>query len=264
VLRNRSQRTAATPIGAFLLLLGFLIGAVGAAAADFEVPRLQSAVTDQAGMLSSATRERLESALRRLEANGGTQLAILTVPNLAGLTIEQASIQVVDQWKLGTKAADRGVLLFVARDERRIRIEVGQGLEGQLTDAYSKRIIDEAITPLFREGDTDAGLTVGVYQIARITNPELDLRADLEGSLRNPRSHRQHRQRESTPLEIFFTIVLVLFVLSTRMGWLPFLFASGMGRRSYGGMGGGMGGFGGGGFSGGGGGFSGGGASGGW
>ena len=246
-------------------MLVFLIGAAGSAAAEFEVPRLQSAVTDRAGMLSSATRDRLESALRRLEASGGTQLAILTVPNLAGLTIEQASIQVVDQWKLGTKEADRGVLLFVARDERRIRIEVGQGLEGQLTDAYSKRIIDEAITPLFREGDVDAGLTVGVYQIARITNPELDLRADLEGSLRNPRSGRQRRQQESTPLEIFFTIVLILFVLSSRMGWLPFLFASGLGRRGYGGRHGGMGGgFGGGGFGGGGGGFSGGGASGGW
>ena len=234
--------------------------ACSAGAAELEVPALRSAVTDRAGILSPVTRQQLESALRQLQSAGGTQLAVLTLPDLAGLTIEQASIRVVDAWKLGSKQDDNGVLLLVARDERKIRIEVGQGLEGTLTDAYSKRIIDEGITPLFRQGDMNGGVTFGVYQIARITNPEVDLRPYLE---------RQLRQRSSgarpakSPWQALFGGLLLLAVFSMRMGFFPFLFMGGSGLgRGGGGFSGGSGGFGG--FSGGGGGFSGGGASGGW
>lgn len=242
-------------IGALALTL---ILAWCAGAAEFEVPPLRSAVTDRAGILSQATRQQLEAALRELQRRGGTQLAVLTVPDLGGLTIEQASIRVADAWKLGSEEADDGVLLMVARDERRVRIEVGQGLEGVLTDAWSKRIIDEAITPLFRQGDMDGGVTVGVYQIARITNPEVDLASALEGR-QGPRSTRPHR--EPGLLHTLFVLLLVALVLSMRMGLLPLLFLGGHGRRAGHFSGGG---FSGGGFSGGGGGFSGGGASGGW
>lgn len=234
--------------------------AIGASAAEFEVPALRSAVTDRAGILSPVTRRALESALRQLEGAGGTQLAVLTLPDLAGLTIEQASIRVADAWKLGSEQADDGVLLLVARDERKVRIEVGQGLEGTLTDARSKRIIDEGITPLFRQGDMDGGVTLGVYQIALVTNPDVDLRPQLEGQVHGP-SPRSSSAR--SPWQSLFGLFLLAFIFSGRMGLLPFLFMGGMGGHRYGG---GMGGFGGGGggFSGGGGGFSGGGASGGW
>ena len=228
------------------------------------MPPLRSAVTDLAGILSPTTRQQLESALRVLKQTGGTQLAVLTLPDLGGLTIEEASIQVADQWKLGSGEADNGVLLLVAKQERKVRIEVGQGLEGALTDAYAKRIIDEAITPLFRSGDMDGGITVGVYQIARITNPDIDLKPYLEGQLRHSQSRRR---KEASPLQILFLLVLFIFVFFTRLGFLPFLFAGHMGGGGrHGGFGGGFGGggFGGGGFGGGGGGFSGGGASGGW
>ena len=241
------------------LALAWLI-ACHASAAEFEVPALRSAVTDQAGILSPTTRQQLESALRQLQSVGGTQLAVLTVPNLAGLPIEQASIRVVDAWKLGSKKADKGVLLLVARDERKVRIEVGQGLEGALTDAYSKRIIDEAITPLFRQGDMNGGVIMGVYQIARTTNPDVDLRPYLEGQLRERKSGRAR-----SPWQTLFGVLLLVAVFSTRRGFLPLMFLGGMGmgaygaRRGPGGFGGGGGGFGGGG-----GGFSGGGASGGW
>ncbi len=241
-----------------------LLIACSAGAAEFEVPALRSAVTDRAGILSPVTRQQLESALRQLQSVGGTQLAVLTLPDLAGLTIEQASIRIVDAWKLGSEQGDNGVLLLVARDERRVRIEVGQGLEGTLTDAYSKRIIDEGITPLFRQGDMNGGVTVGVYQIARITNPDVDLRPYLQGQLR-PRSSRG--RATPSPWQSLFGLALLVAVFSMRMGFLPFLFMGGMGghryRRGGGGFGGRGGGFGGG-FSGGGGGFSGGGASGGW
>jgi uncharacterized protein len=246
---------ASVPALAFALLIACGVGAV-----EFEVPALRSAVTDRAGILSPGTRQQLESALQRLQRVGGTQLAVLTLPDLAGLTIEQASIRVVDEWKLGTKEADNGVLLLVARDERRVRIEVGQGLEGTLTDAYSKRIIDEGITPLFRQGDMNGGVTIGVYQIARITNPDVDLRPYLEGQL-GQRSSRSGRAR--SPLQSLFVALLMFAVFSMRMGFFPFFFMGGRGSRGgFGGFSGGGGGFGG--FSGGGGGFSGGGASGGW
>jgi uncharacterized protein len=244
------------------LALVWLI-AYHAGAAEFEVPALRSAVTDQAGILSPATRQQLESALRQLQSVGGTQLAVLTLPDLAGLTIEQASIRVVDAWKLGSEKADKGVLLLVARDERKVRIEVGQGLEGALTDAYSKRIIDEGITPLFKQGDMNGGVIMGVYQIARTTNPDVDLRPYLEGQLRERRSGRAR-----SPWQTLFGVLLLVAVFSTRRGMLPMMFLGGMGmgaygaRRGLGGFGGGGGGFGG--FGGGGGGFSGGGASGGW
>jgi len=248
--------------GAFVraLVLAWLL-ACQAGAAEFKVPALRSAVTDQAGILSPATRQQLESALRQLQSVGGTQLAVLTLPDLAGLTIEQASIRVADAWKLGSEKADKGVLLLVARDERKVRIEVGQGLEGVLTDAYSKRIIDEAITPLFKQGDMNGGVIMGVFQIARTTNPDVDLRPFLEGQLRQ----RSSGQRTRSPWQSLFGILLMVAIFSTRRGMLPMMFLGGMamggygGRRSYGGGGGGFGGFGGGG-----GGFSGGGASGGW
>ena len=244
------------------LALAWLI-AGHASAAEFEVPALRSAVTDQAGILSPETRQQLESALRQIQKVGGTQLAVLTVPDLAGLTIEQASIRVVDAWKLGSKKGDKGLLLMVARDERKVRIEVGQGLERVLTDAYSKRIIDEAITPLFQQGDMNGGVIMGVYQIARITNPDVDLRPYLEGQLRQQRSGRAR-----SPWQTLFGALLIVAIFATRRGFLPLMFLGGMGmagygaRRGLGGFGGGGGGFGG--FGGGGGGFSGGGASGGW
>ena len=251
-----NSRTAIRTLALALLLVW------SADAAEFEIPPLRSAVTDRAGILTTQTRERLESALQRLRRDGGTQLAVLTHPDLGSLTIEQASIRVVDEWKLGTAEADNGVLLLVAPNERRVRIEVGQGLEGSLTDAYSKRIIDEGITPLFREGDMNAGITMGVYQIARITNPDIDLRSDLEGSLRRPRARTA---QEASPLQLVFTLLLFSVVISSRLGFLPFLAAGAFRSHGrYGGGGFGGGGFGGGGFSGGGGGFSGGGASGGW
>jgi len=236
---------------------------LGAGAESFRVPPLRSAVNDRADMLSPAAKERIETALRALQQKGGTQLVVLTLPNLSGLSIEQASIQIVDAWKLGTAKDDNGVLLLIAKEERRMRIEVGQGLEGVLTDAYSKRIIDESIQPLFRAGDFDSGVLVGVYQIARITNPEVDLTPYLEGS--STQAHR--RTGRSTPGPLGWLVFLLIAMPFWLLRWGMFggrTYYRGQ-RGSYWGYGSGGGGFGGGGgFSGGGGGFSGGGASGGW
>ena len=133
----------------------------------FDVPRLSSPVVDNGGFLSRAAEQQLTSALIQIKKQGGgTEIAVLTVEDLEGTTIEQASIQVVDQWKLGDETKDNGVLLMIAKKERKIRIETGQGVEGALPDAYAKRIIDESMTPLFRSGNVEQGVLMGVYQIA--------------------------------------------------------------------------------------------------
>ncbi len=237
------------------------------ASAEFRVPSLRGVVVDDAGMLSSNTRKTVEAALHALAQKENTQLAVLTVPSLEGLTIEQASIRVTDQWQLGDEKRDDGVLLMIARDERRIHIEVGQGLEGQLTDAHAKRIIDEAMTPLFRTGDVDSGVIVGVFEIAQRTNPEIDLRAQLEGA--SGRASRRGRSRSTgSGLFPFLLFVLIAVARSGIFGgyrrrgrylWGAPMIGGGMGGSRGSSFGGGFGGF-----SGGGGGFSGGGASGGW
>ncbi len=254
------------------LLAGFCSPLAVVFAADrFEVPRLSGPVVDKGGFLAPAARRKITSALVELKRQGGgIEIAVLTVRDLGGLTIEQASIQVADKWKLGSEAKDNGVLLLVSKQERKVRIEVGQGLEGDLPDAHAKRIVDETIVPLFRSGHADQGILLGVFQIAQRTNPDLNLQRIF-----GPGSRRwQRAPRRSRGFGGLIPVLFILFLLFSgrRRGrgaglLLTGLLLGGMGGRRYGGggFGGGFGGggFGGGGF-GGGGGFSGGGASGGW
>lgn len=257
--RRRSHVAAGSRwVGAVLLLLFSIMPATA-----FDVPRLTGPVMDQAGMLSAAAERQISAALQNLKKQPtGVQIAVLTVPDLQGESIEGASIQVVDQWKLGSADKDNGVLVLVAKKERKIRIEVGQGLEGDLPDAWAKRIIDEAMTPLFRSGNVDQGVLVGVFQIAQRTHPGIDVTPLFQGSQQRDwrTSHRKSRGGGSL-IPILF-LLLMLFA-GRRMGGGLF---AGMLLGGMMGRGGGRGGFGGGGggFGGGGGGFSGGGASGGW
>lgn len=222
----------------------------------FEVPDLTGPVVDNAGLLSPSTERQIAAALTQIrDSKDGAHIAVLTVPDLGGLTIEQASIQVVDKWQLGSKEKDNGVLLMVAKEERKIRIEVGQGLEGDLPDAYASRIIAESMTPLFASGNVDEGILVGVFQIATKANPQLDVRPLFGGNS----GDWQSPEGESLGFIAFIPIIVILLLLmggrSTRGGLLAVLLLGGLGGR-----GGGSGRS----FRGGGGGFSGGGASGGW
>lgn len=239
-------------LSGFVLALSLLLPAASARA-EFVVPPLTGAVVDRAQMLSPDTVARLETALRDLWNAGGSQIAVLTVPELGGVTIEQASIQVVDQWKLGTAKGDNGILLMVSKAERSARIEVGQGLEGTLPDAYARRIIDDVLVPEFKAGNYDRGVINAVFAIAQRTDPDHQL------GIGKPR-----REAAPTPANPWFTLVVFLFIfgfalLPRLLGFAP----SYRGRRGYW-SNGGWGGGGGGGFGGGGGGFSGGGASGKW
>lgn len=249
---------------AFSVVLFALIG--NAWADGFKVPRLSGPVMDNGHFLSRSAERQLTKALLEIKKQGrGIEIAVLTVQELGGLSIEQASIQVVDAWKLGSEEKDNGVLLMFAKKERRVRIEVGQGLEGVLTDAHAKRIITETIVPLFRTGNTNEGILLGAYQVAKRTNPELNLEKIFGAG--TGRWEKQRRRKGGwVSLIPFFLVLLLVFGGRGRggmgRGLLAGMFLGSMmgGGRRYGGGGG----FGGGSFGGGGGGFSGGGASGGW
>jgi uncharacterized protein len=144
-----------------------------AALADVAVPPLTGRVVDQTGTLSSSDIASLDQTLRAFEARKGSQIAVLIVPTTQPETIEQFSIRVAEAWKIGRKKIDDGAILVVAKDDRKLRIEVGYGLEGALTDVTTKRIIDEVITPKFRSGDFAGGISDGADRIIHVADGEL-------------------------------------------------------------------------------------------
>jgi uncharacterized protein len=154
---------------------GFLVWAAligGAVLAQQPVPALKARVTDLTGTLTAAQQAGLEEKLAGFEARKGSQLAVLIVPTTEPEDIAQYSIRVVEQWKLGREKVDDGALLVVAKDDRRMRIEVGQGLEGALNDATSRRIISDTITPLFKQGDYFGGIDAGLDRMIRVLDGE--------------------------------------------------------------------------------------------
>jgi uncharacterized protein len=263
------------------------------ASADVAIPALEHRVTDLTGTLTAQQQTDLENNLAAFEAKKGSQIAILIVPTTQPEDIAQYSIRVVDAWKLGRKGVDDGVLVLLAKDDRKSRIEVGYGLEGALPDAIAKRILAETLRPYLQQGDFYGGLQASVNQIESVVQGE---------PLPAPKANAAQGAEPLTyVVPLFFAagvlgailrmllgvfkggllnaaiIGVLAFVLGTGLlyalffGAVGFLMAIGGGRGGYvGGYGGSGGGFssggssGGGGFSGGGGGFGGGGASGDW
>lgn len=236
----------------FVLLILLLLLPLNVAA--LEVPKHTGYVNDMAGLISSATELKIENFLRGFEASDSTQLVVLTVDSLQGDALEEYSLKVAENWGIGQKGKDNGALLLIAKQERKIRIEVGYGLEGKLTDLLAGRIIDNDITPYFKAGDYEGGVVAGITGMAEA------VRGEYQGT------GTTSRKKKRNPLG---SLALLLFLGPGLM-----LLGRGGGRRGrrggsgfwIGGMGGGGGGFGGGrgGFGGGGGGFGGGGSSGGW
>lgn len=142
------------------------------AIAEVLIPNLTSQVVDLTATLSTSQQAELRKKLTAFEASKGSQVVVLIVPTTGQETIEQYSLRVVEKWRLGRKKIDDGVLLLIAKQDRALRIEVGYGLEGALTDITSKRIIDGTITPYFKRGDFNGGITAGVDQIIRVINGE--------------------------------------------------------------------------------------------
>jgi uncharacterized protein len=247
---------------AFLTML-MLIG-VRAFAADLKFPPLTGRVVDDAGILSASTKRALDEMLAQHERTTTQQVVVVTLDSLQGHAIEDYGYQLGRAWGIGQKGKNNGALLIVAPHERKVRIEVGYGLEGQLTDATSRVIIENYITPQFHSGDFNAGVLDGTAAILRALGD--DAAANI-----HPESQPAAPAPESDvgPFAggIGFWVLLVLFVLLIlmRARRRPYLMRNGMPYSGSGGFfGGSSGGDGGGGFSGGGGSFGGGGASGGW
>jgi uncharacterized protein len=266
------------------------------------IPKLTARVTDLTGTLTAEQQTALEQKLAAFQSAKGSQLAVLIVPTTEPEQIEQYSIRVVEQWKLGRQRVDDGALLIIAKNDHRVRIEVGYGLEGVLTDALCNRIIAETIRPAFRQGNYFGGIDAGLEQMMKL----------IEGEPLPPPEHEWQSGRRahgSNPLPLMLFAVFVgsvvlrgifgrtlgsaftavgagvlvwiagyalLLALLAAAGAFLFTLLGGLARGSgwssvpraggFGGFGGGLGGggFSGGGFSGGGGGFGGGGASGSW
>ncbi|CAN5184720.1 YgcG family protein [soil metagenome] len=153
-------------------LLALMLCWGGVASADVAVPALSGRVVDKTMTLTQDQQAGLDQTLKDFEARKGSQVAVLIVPTTAPESIEQFSIRVAEQWKIGRKKIDDGVILVIAKDDRKLRIEVGYGLEGALPDLTSKRIINEVITPKFKAGDFAGGIIDGVDRILKVIDGE--------------------------------------------------------------------------------------------
>lgn len=225
-----------------------------------DVPPLQAPVTDRARLFSSSELQELNTYLYAIHEKSDIQIAVLTVPSLEGELIEDYSIRVAEAWQIGKKGKDSGVIMVIAAADRKIRIEVGYGLEATLTDAQTNKIIRSIITPAFKQNEYGRGTLLGVKNIAAVILHDETI-ADTAGE--------GQKEDDSLPLPVIIVLVLIFLFGSRFMpgGWFWPLFLLSSGRR--GGFSGGFGGHSGrsnsgGGFSGGGGKFGGGGSSGSW
>jgi uncharacterized protein len=165
-----TSRAAAAARAAAILLLAAVLPL--RAEPLVAVPPLVSPVTDLTGTLTAEQAAALDARLRAFEQDKGSQVAVLVVPTTQPEDVEQYAIRVAEAWKLGRKGADDGALLLVALQDRRVRIEVGYGLEGALPDATANRIIDEEIVPAFRRGDYYGGIAAGLDRVLRVIEGE--------------------------------------------------------------------------------------------
>jgi len=197
-----------------------------AAQAEVAVPPLSGRVVDQTGTLSAGDISSLTKTLKDFEARKGSQVVVLIVPTTAPEAIEQYSIRVAEAWKVGRKKIDDGVLLVVAKNSHRIRIEVGYGLEGALTDVASKRIIDEVIAPRFQSGDFSGGISVGVaWILAAIDGETLPAPQSHQSPHSSPASQSPQptqdlwRYLDNNPF-VVVVLILVAVALYTVLGRL--------------------------------------------
>lgn len=249
-------------IAYFACLVALLLWAPPASALD--VPPLTGRVVDVGAVLAPEDEARISERLAAYERATGHQFAVLTVPTLDGDPVEDFSIRVVEAWKLGKKGEDDGLLLLLVVRDRKLRVEVGYGLEGSITDAVSARVIREAIAPRLRGGDYAGGIEAGLSELMRAAGGAEGLVPPARDDAgRSGRGDAGGSRLHLLFFLLFFVLPVLLPMLlgrGRRRGGVffggPFI-GAGFGGRSGGG-------FGGGGFGGGGGGFGGGGASGDW
>jgi uncharacterized protein len=183
-------------------LLVLILCCLPIVAYGLDVPKLQGYVNDYAGMMSPSVKSEIEEELRSFEHSDSTQIVILTIPSLEGENLEEFSIKVAEAWKIGQLGKDNGILFIVSQQERKIRIEVGRGLEGKLTDLMAGRIIDQVIKPRFKQGDFDLGFKEGVSALIDVTR----------GDFKAEQSPFQRRQKDFPPF-LTFLLFFGIFIL---------------------------------------------------
>ncbi|MEN2395773.1 TPM domain-containing protein [Pseudomonas halotolerans] len=243
--------------GLVLLLWVFAI----TAQAELSFPALTGRVVDTAQMLEPSVRTQLDAQLKAHEQATGEQVVVVTLADLQGTSIEDFGYQLGRYWGIGQKDKNNGALLIVARDDRKLRIEVGYGLEDRLTDAQSSVIINQVITPAFKAGNFSKGISDGVAAMLTVLGGNaLDEPAAAYGADGQEAGDFVGRHPG------LFVLLVLLFIVTVFVCQMLGILPAGRGGSGggYGGGGGGFGGGGGGGFSGGGGSFGGGGSSGGW
>jgi len=198
-MRNRktTQNIGCLVAGLVWLLL------IHQVASALEIPPLKARVNDYAAMLSPATIDQLNHSLAAFEAAESTQIVVLTIPTLGGEPIEDFSIRVAEAWKIGKKGLDNGAILLIAKNDRKLRIEVGYGLEGKLTDLMSGRIIQQIIVPQFRAGNFDKGLISGV-------NAMMDA---VKGEFKAPAKTKQPSRKGAFGHNLFFVLIVFGFLV---------------------------------------------------
>jgi uncharacterized protein len=220
------MRAAASRARAYVAALAFLFAAPLAIAADAAkgwetgsdglapIPPFSAHVVDVTGTLDAADKQQLESKLGDWEQKSGNQLAVLIVPTIKPEPIEGYSLRVAEAWKVGRKGRDNGALFVIAKDDRKMRIEVGYGLEGVLTDVTSKRIIAETVAPLFRDGKYPAGIQAGVDRIIDVVDKGQPL---SERAPPPPAKMRSTGFNFETMLILLFVVVPIVGGILTRL-----------------------------------------------
>lgn len=163
-------------VSCILYLASCILFPVQAHALD--VPKVQGYVNDYADMISPSAKAQLESELKNFEQTDSTQIVILTIPSLKGEAIEDFGIKVAESWKVGQKGKDNGIIFIAAKQDRKMRVEVGRGLEGSLTDLMTGRIIDLVVKPRFKRGDFDGGFIAGVTALIDASRGEFKAEGD--------------------------------------------------------------------------------------
>ena len=185
------------------IFLSLIILAVTVSANALDVPQLTGRVNDYAAMLTPEAKASIENKLANLERSDSTQIVVLTIPSLEGDALEDFSIRVAEKWKIGQKKIDNGAILLIVKNDRKIRIEVGRGLEGKLTDLKSRRVISEQIRPKFKAGDFSGGIEAGINALISI----------VKGEFQSADAPAGNKEKSSESGGGFIFIIILIFII---------------------------------------------------
>lgn len=205
------KKSNAFPVLISCILLVSCIFFLSAQSHALDVPKLQGHVNDYANMISPSTKAELEKELNSFEQTDSTQIVILTIPSLEGEVLGEFSVKAAEAWKIGQKGKDNGIIITVAKQEKKIRVEVGRGLEGVLTDLAAGRIVDLVIKSSFKSGDFDGGFVAGVHSLIDATRGEFKV-------------DKKHLPKKKDNIHSFLTILIFGVIVLLFIGSMSRIF----------------------------------------